>query len=83
MTDEMRQAKTAVKSLTERGEKEIFIDKCDLSEQDIEILKRVWLNRQSRVKIAREMHMSKESVQLHYREAMLVLCDTIRKYKAF
>ena len=83
MTDEMWQAKTAVKSLKERGEKEIYIDKCDLSDQDIEILKRVWLKRQSRVKIAREMHMSKESVQLHYHDAMLVLCDIIRKYKAF
>ena len=48
-------------------------DRCDLDPRDIEILKRVWVKKQSRVKIAHEMHMSESSLYEHYRNAMLTL----------
>lgn len=73
MTDDLRKAIDTVKKRDVIGEKEIYIDRCDLDPRDIEILKRVWVKKQSRVKIAHEMHMSESSLFEHYRNAMLTL----------
>ena len=73
MTDDLRKAIDTVKKRDVIGEKEIYIDRCDLDPRDIEILKRVWVKKQSRVKIAREIHMSESSLYEHYHNAMLTL----------
>lgn len=80
MTDDLRKAIDTVKKRDLVGEKEIYINKCDLDPRDIEILKRVWVHKQSRVKIAREMHMSESSLAEHYKDAMLTLRRVILRY---
>lgn len=82
MKPDLRQATDVVKSLRIAGEKEKYIDLCDLSPQDIEILKRVWVYGHSRVKIALEMRMSERSVHEHYREAMITLYYVIGELKS-
>ncbi len=77
MKKDLRHATDTVKSLRISGSKEQYIDLCDLDPRDIEILKRVWVYRQSRVKIALEMHMSERSVHEHYRDAMIALEQVI------
>ena len=79
MKDDLRRATDAVASLYERGQKEAYIDRCDLDADDVEILKRVWIKRQSRVKIAMEMCMDQRTVDRHYRRAMMVLAGVIEK----
>lgn len=82
MKEDLRQATDAVIRLNVKGEKEYYIDKCDLTPLDAEILKRKLCKRQSVTQIALEMHISRESVQSHYRNAMLVLHDILRRCKA-
>lgn len=82
MKEDLRRATDAVEALYVSGEKEKMIDRCDLDPQDIEILKRVWIYRQSRVKIAMEMNMSERSVHEHYRDAMIVLYHVIGELKS-
>lgn len=81
MKEDLRRATDAVEALRIAGEKEKYIELCDLDPQDVEILKRVWVYRQSRVKIAMEMNMSERSVHEHYREAMIVLYHVIGELK--
>lgn len=81
MKDDLRQAKEAVLSLYVRGDKEEYIDKLDLTPEDAEILKRIWLKGQSRVAVARAMNMDEKTVYRHYRKAMLMLACVIAKSK--
>ena len=81
MKDDLRQAKDAVLSLYVRGDKEEYIDRCDLSPEDVEILKRIWVKGQSRVAVAREMNMDEKTVYRHYRKSMLVLACVIAQTK--
>lgn len=81
MKDDLRQAKGAVISLYVRGVKEEYIDKCDLSTEDVEILKRIWVKGQSRVAVARAMNMDEKTVYRHYRKAMLILACVIAQTK--
>lgn len=81
MKDDLRLAKLALKQLRERGEKEIFIDKCDIDDRDTEILKRRILKKQSNHEVALAMNMSPESAQEHYRDAMITLYMIIQKYR--
>jgi DNA-binding NarL/FixJ family response regulator len=81
MKKDLRHATDTVKSLRISGSKERYIDLCDLDPRDIEILKRVWVHRQSRVKIALEMHMSERSVHEHYRDAMIALEQVINELR--
>ena len=80
MKNDLKNAKVAIAKLYERGEKERYIDKCDLEPREIEILKRALIGRESRIQIASNMHMSPESVQEHYRRAIRVLHKIIEKY---
>lgn len=82
MKEDLRRATDAVAALRIAGEKQRYIELCDLDPQDIEILKRVWIHRQSRVKIAMEMSMSERSVHEHYRDAMIVLYHVIGELKS-
>lgn len=82
MKDDLRLAKITVKQLCERGEKEYYIDKCDLEPRDLDILKRRVLKKQSLIEVSEALHISPEAVQNHYRAAMLVLCAIIRKYRS-
>lgn len=82
MKEDLRNARDAVIRLNAKGEKEFYIDKCDLSPLDAEILKRKLCKRQSVTQISMELHISRESVQAHYRNAMLVLHDILRRCKA-
>ena len=81
MKNDLRQAKEAVISLYVRGDKEEYIDKCDLSPEDVEILKRIWVRGQSRVAVARAMNMDEKTVYRHYRKSMLVLACVIAQTK--
>lgn len=81
MKDDLRQAKEAVLSLYVRGDKEEYIDKLDLTPEDAEILKRIWLKGQSRVAVARAMNMDEKTVYRHYRKAMLMLACVIARSK--
>lgn len=82
MKEDLRQATDAVIRLNEKGEKELYIDRCDLTRVDAEILRRRWVDKQSMVQISMEMHLSRECVQEHYRRAMLVLHEIIKRYRA-
>ena len=79
MKDDLRQAKEAVLSLYVRGDKEEYIDMCDLAPEDAEILKRIWVKGQSRVAVARAMSMDEKTVYRHYRRAMLILACVIAR----
>lgn len=81
MKDDLRLAKNAVMQLNEKGEKEYYIDKCDLSDTQREILLRRYVKRQSVVQISMEMHLSRECVERQYRVAMLILYDIIRRLR--
>ena len=81
MKDDLRLAKNAVMQLNEKGEKEYYIDKCDLSDTQREILLRRYVKRQSVVQISMEMHLSRECVERQYRAAMLILYDIIRRLR--
>lgn len=81
MKDDLRQAKAAVLSLYVRGDKEEYIDKLDLTPEDAEILKRIWLKKQSRVAVAAAMNMDEKTVYRHYRKAMLMLACVISRGK--
>lgn len=81
MKDDLRLAKNAVLQLNEKGEKEYYIDKCDLSDTQREILLRRYVKRQSVVQISMEMHLSRECVERQYRTAMLILYDIIRRLR--
>lgn len=81
MKEDLRNATNHVKSLCERGQKEAYIDRCDLSAEDAEILRRVWVKRQSRVEIAMALKMDPRTVDRHYRHAMLVLAGVIGQGK--
>ena len=81
MKDDLRRATDIVLSLNEKGQKEIYIDRCDLSPDDIDILRRVWVKRQSRIEIAMDKMMDTRTVDRHYRRAMLVLAAIVEKYK--
>lgn len=81
MKDDLRQAKAAVLSLYVRGDKEEYIDKLDLTPEDAEILKRIWLKKQSRVAVAAAMNMDEKTVYRHYRKAMLMLACVIASSK--
>jgi hypothetical protein len=79
MREDLRQAKDAVMRLNAKGEKEYYIDKCDLTSLQAEILKRKFSKHQSLVQISMEMHLSKECIQHHYRNAMLILHDILQR----
>lgn len=81
MKSDLRQATDAVLGLTASGEKAWYIDHCDLTTLDAEILKRKWVQKQSVVQISMEMHLSRECVQEHYRKSMLILHDIIRRMR--
>lgn len=81
MKDDLRQAKDAVIALCIVGQKEDQINRCDLSREDAEILKRIWLKGQSRVQVAKAMNMDPKTVYRHYRKAMLVLACVIGQDK--
>ncbi len=81
MKDDLRRATDIVISLKERGQKEAYIERCDLSADDLDILRRVWVKRQSRVEIALDKRMDTRTVDRHYRKAMLVLAAIVEKYK--
>ena len=81
MKDDLRRATDAVLSLYGRGEKEDCIDRCDLSPEDADILKRVWVRRQSRVEIAMALNMDVRTVDRHYRRGMLMLACMIGRQK--
>lgn len=81
MKDDLRLAKNAVMQLNEKGEKEYYIDKCDLSDTQREILLRRYVKRQSVVQISMEMHLSRECVERQYRAAMLILYDIVRRLR--
>lgn len=82
MKEDLRRATDAVVRLNAKGEKEFYIDKCDLSPLDAEILKRRLCKRQSVTEISLDLHISRESVQSHYRDSMLVLHDILKRCKA-
>lgn len=81
MKEDYRQAKAAVSSCCEVGEKQHYIEKCAISKTDREILRRRVVLEQSFVKIANEMHMSERSVKMHYRNSMLILRVIVEKYR--
>ena len=81
MKDDLRLAKNAVMQLNEKGEKEYYIDKCDLSDTQREILLRRYVKRQSVVQISMEMHLSRECVERQYRAAVLIMYDIIRRLR--
>ncbi len=81
MKEDLRRATNTVSGLIERGQKEAYIDRCDLHPDDVEILKRVWVKRQSRVQISLAMNMDPRTVDRHYRRAMMVLAGVIEKNK--
>ncbi len=81
MKSDLRRAIDIVASLDEAGQKEIWIDRCDLAPDDIDVLKRVWVKRQSRVEIAFAKSWDTRTVDRHYRKAMLVLCRVIERNK--
>lgn len=77
MKEDLRQATDAVARLNAKGEKEFYIDKCDLTPMQAEILKRRHGQKQSLIQISMDMHLSKECVQKHYRTGMLILKDIL------
>lgn len=81
MKDDLRQAKEAVLRLNAKGEKEYYIDKCDLSSTQVEILKRRYVQRQTVTQISMEMHLSRECVEKQYRNAMMILYDIIKRLR--
>lgn len=71
------------KTLPELGEPEkieAMIRRCALDPRDLEILRRVHLQYQTQVQIAREMHMSVETVGRRYRNALKVLHRIAQRY---
>ncbi len=79
MKEDLRQATDAVMRLNAKGEKEFYIDKCDLTPVQAEILKRRHNKKQTLVQISMEMHLSKECVQKHYRIGMLTLYSILKR----
>lgn len=79
MKPDLRHATDTVLSLIEAGQKEVWIDRCDLSPDEIDVLKRVWVKRQSRVEIALDKAWDTRTVDRHYRHAMLILCRVIEQ----
>jgi hypothetical protein len=79
MRDDLRQAKAAVARLTEKGEKEYYIDRCDLTAAQAEILRRRYTHRQTITQISMEMHLSRECVEKQFRAAVLILYDIISR----
>ena len=73
MKDDLRNAVSVLLSLNEKGQKAEYIDRCDLTAEDAEILVRRLVKRQTRIEVALAMHMDVRTVDRHYRKAVLVL----------
>ena len=79
MKDDLRLAKEAVLRLSAAGEKEFYIDKCDLTTVQREILIRRYAKKQTVTQISMEMHLSRECVEKQYRSGMLILWDILKR----
>jgi hypothetical protein len=81
MKDDLRQATDIVVGCNEFGEVEYYIGKCALTKLDRDILYRKRVLDQSFVQISMELNICERSAKAHYRKAMLILRDIVRKYK--
>lgn len=79
MKDDLRSAKEAVLRLSAKGEKEFYIEKCDLTAVQKEILVRRYAKKQTVTQISMEMHLSRECVEKQYRCGMLILWDILKR----
>lgn len=79
--DDLRHAIDMIVPLDEKGQKSDYIDRCDLTAEDADILRRRLVLRQSRVQVAAAHHMDVRTVDRHYRKAILILAAVVARHK--